>query len=176
MPSETGSEVKVYAAKNEFEPYANWIKESNKKHTEGGVIPVGRIGQFYDHRILIVGDSAGQAYPWTVEGVRPALENGINCAQRICKAFEKEDFSQNFLKSYELDWKKKYRERFWRTASVSEFIWDAEDSKIDHNINKLHSLSPQKQYDLTFENKVDWFQKAYAFGGYWRRKIVKWLK
>ena len=163
-------------AKKEFKPYSNWVKESNKSHTEGGVIPVGRIGRFYDHHILIVGDSAGQAFPWTVEGVRPALLNGLDCAQIICEAFENGNFSGDFLKSYEMGWKKKYHERFWRSASLADFIWAGEDRDIDLNIKKLNLLSPQKQYDLTFENKVNWFQKAYAFGGYWRRRFVKWLK
>jgi flavin-dependent dehydrogenase len=163
-------------AREEFQPYAQWSQLGIRQHIEGGAIPVGRIGRFVDHRLLIVGDAAGQAHPWTVEGVRPALENGKACGQMIIQAFEKGRFDRAFLQGYEQHWNTINRERFWRTTSVAEITWSRSDQDWDMLIENSKRLTAQKQLILMRDNPATFLQKLYARGGFARRTILKWIR
>ncbi|NIV13300.1 MAG: hypothetical protein GWN62_19055 [Aliifodinibius sp.] len=168
--------VKGYAdAKQSFHPYANWLQESQRQRIEAGIIPVGRIDQFVDHRLVIIGDAGGQAYPWSVEGCRPALYNGRSCARAILAAFESNQFDRSKLAVFEKEWQKENRERFWRTASVADIIWSQSDEQWDKMIKKTQRLSPQRQLYTLRDNRASWLAKIYAVGGYVRRRFVNWL-
>ena len=161
------------AAKKEFQPYAEWVKDGKRERIEAGVVPVGRIAKFTCDRVLIIGDAAGQAHPWVVEGCRPALNNGRNCAQIVQNAFAKERFDNSFLTSYERQWKKENRERFWRAASVAEIVWNLSDEKWDKMIASLGQLSPEQMLSFMRDNHASLFYQIYAVGGYVRRRLVK---
>ena len=164
-----------WSAKREFHPYADWVRPGIRQRIEGGVVPVGRIGRFVFDRILIVGDAAGQAYPWSVEGCRPCLYNGRLCAQVVLQAFAQKCFDRATLFVYERDWAWLNRERFWRTASVAELTWARSDQGWDQFIAAYQQLSPEQQIESLRENRVAAYQQIYAVAGYARRQLVKWL-
>lgn len=165
-----------WAAKREFQPYADWVKDGLRQRIESGVVPVGRIERFVADRILIVGDAAGQAYPWSVEGCRPGLYNGRLCAQVALQAFEQGSFDHSILSSFERQWSKLNLERFWRTASVAETTWSRSDRDWDQDIAAMQGISPEKQLVALRDNQASVFQRVYAVGGYVRRQLVKWLE
>lgn len=163
------------AAKKEFRPYSDWVKRGVRERVELGTVPVGRIGKFSADRILIVGDAAGQAHPWVVEGCRPALNNGRLCARVAIDAFAKERFDHAFLSAYERQWNKTNRERFWRTSSVAELVWNQSDKDWDSMIANCGRLSPEQMLISMRDNHASLFHKAYAVAGHIRRGAVKRL-
>jgi flavin-dependent dehydrogenase len=165
-----------WAAKQEFQPYADWVKEGVRQRIESGIIPIGRIGRFVADRILIVGDAAGQAHPWVVEGCRPNLYNGRLCAQVVLHAFKKKRFDRSMLASYERKWSGSNRERFWRTASVAELNLARSDQNWDWVVAATQRLSPEQQLRELRDNPASVFQQAYAVAGYVRRQFAKWVR
>lgn len=164
------------SAKRLFQPYADWVKHSQVKSLEIGTIPVGRIGRFCDHRILIVGDAGGQANPWTVEGCRPALVNGDLCAQVAMDAFRIKRFDKTSLDRFEKRWKGNNRERFWRSSSYADVMWAQPDEAWERFIGYYKKIPPERQLLQLRENYASVFGKIYAVGGYARRKVVNWAK
>jgi digeranylgeranylglycerophospholipid reductase len=164
------------SAKHEFHPYAEWVAQGVRERMEGGVVPVGRIGQFVADRILIVGDAAGQAHPWSVEGCRPSLYNGKLAAKVIMRAFDGKCFDRKALSAYEREWSKSNRERFWRSKSVADITWRRSDKEWDQFIAATTDQPPEVQMKILQDNPATRFQKVYAVGGYFRRQALKWCK
>lgn len=163
-------------AKQEVQPYAEWVKGGVRERIESGIVPVGRIRRFVDDRVLIVGDAAGQAHPWSVEGCLPSLFNGRLAANVILQAFESQCFDRQTLSVYEREWSKRNRERFWRSRSVAEITWGRSDQEWDRFIAASKSQPPEMQLKILRDNPASQFQKVYAVGGYARRQTLKWLK
>lgn len=69
-------------------------------------IPIGTC-KSYSERVLLVGDAAGQTKPWSGGGVIYGLICATCAAKTISEAFKRNDFSENFLRQYEKEWKKK---------------------------------------------------------------------
>lgn len=164
------------AARTEFPLLARQVAGSAQVSIEGGAIPVGRVERFCDDRILRVGDAAGQANPWSVEGCRPALENGVLAAQVIDFAFRSNDFQRTVLDWYEIAWKKDNRERFWRTASVAEVHWGRSDADWERFLRRYGQIPSARQYLDLRDNRTNFFGQMYSWLGFARRESLKWLR
>jgi len=164
------------AARNEFEPYRRWIEGGIQERIEAGVIPVGRIRQFFSNRILIVGDAGGQAYPWAIEGCRPSLINGRDCARVIIDAFRKRCFSKALFSTFERQWGRRNRNRFWRTSAIADLTWAYPDKTWDCIIRGSQLMTPEQHLRVLRDNDASPWQKVYAVGGYLRRQLVKWCR
>jgi digeranylgeranylglycerophospholipid reductase len=165
-----------FRAKEDFRPYADWVKRGSRERIEAGVVPVGRIARFVSDRILIVGDAAGQAHPWSVEGCRPSLVNGRICARVVLEACRKRNFDRLTLGEYERRWSEFNRERFWRASSVAEVVWKRSAQDWDRFVALAQRLSPDQQLKMLRDNEASLFQKIYAVMGYARRQLVKWVR
>lgn len=88
--------------------FCGFLKEQGKVRCE---IPARFHGHAYelyeqsepklvDDGVLLVGDSAGLAYPQSGEGIRPAVESGLIAGDVICSA--KGDYSRARLEEYRL--------------------------------------------------------------------------
>mgnify|MGYP001611871447 CR=1 FL=1 len=69
-------------------------------------IPLGTIRSTYAERIVAVGDAAGQVKPTTGGGIYFGLLCADLAAKTIVSAFKKNDFGKNFLRRYEISWRK----------------------------------------------------------------------
>ncbi len=166
-----------FASKQEFQPYAEWVKKGVVERTEAGVIPVGNIGRFVDNRIVITGDAAGQSIPWSMMGIGTGLANGRMCAEVILSAFAKKRFDRSFLSKYERKWAKLNREPFWRSLSLIEPTWIAlNDKDWDDSIKMYQNLSAEDQLRSWKHNYATLFHKVYAVAGYYRRRLAKWFR
>jgi digeranylgeranylglycerophospholipid reductase len=165
--------VGYWDAKRTFQPYADWVGAGMRQRIEGGMIPVGRVERFCADRILIVGDAAGQANPWWVEGCRPALCNGRLCAQVLLDAFNRCRFGRTALARYERHWSKVNGEKFWREASLVDLKWMRTDEEWETYISAYRRLSPQEQFESLRDDSASLFHQVYAIAGYWRRQLVK---
>lgn len=91
----------------------NLQKNGRIKYKEGNYdiirrpIPLGTLKNTALNRILVVGDAAGQVKPTTGGGIYFGLLCADLAAQTLIDAFKKKDFSHNFLRRYEINWKKK---------------------------------------------------------------------
>lgn len=165
-----------HLARAAYQPYAGMLAEAQGLHVEGGLIPVGRIGRFFDHRLLIAGDAAGHASSWTVGGCQPALENGRKAAEVALSALKRGQFDRAAFAPFERDWARENAERFWRTESVADVVWQRSEEEIDRVIALYQKMPPARQFYQLKENRVSWPEQVYARGGYARRQFSAWLK
>lgn len=70
------------------------------------LIPLGTIKNTYTDRILAVGDAAGQVKPTTGGGIYFGLLCADLAAKTVISAFKKNNFSKDFLRRYEVGWRK----------------------------------------------------------------------
>jgi len=82
------------------------IKEDNL-HFMRRPIPLGAIRNTYTDRLLVVGDAAGHVKPTTGGGIYFGLLCADLAIETTIAAFKAKDFSSNFLRRYEINWKKK---------------------------------------------------------------------
>lgn len=176
VPHYANARAGYLLAKQAFQPYSDWMKTARVVYAEYGLIPVGRIGRFVADRILIVGDAAGQAHPWVVEGCRPALYNGKKCAQVVLASLAKGRYDKSALASYEKAWKRINRERFFRDASVADIAWSRSDEDWEELLVSLRRLSPAQMLMSMKENYAPPHMRWYALAGHVRRQTAKTIK
>lgn len=105
-------EIKKIDIKKEFNNYLELLKKTEylpshikSKKLRGAPIPYqGPMQKTYSDRLVIIGDAAGFVSPLTGEGIHYAIDSGKIAAETILKAFEKDDFSAQTLKTYQDKW------------------------------------------------------------------------
>lgn len=94
--------------KAEFKQFTRNLKglENIVPVTEFGAIePVsGPIHKTYTDSVLAAGDAAGQVFAFSGEGIKYAMVSGCLAGRVISEAAKENDFSANFLSSYEKRW------------------------------------------------------------------------
>lgn len=70
--------------------------------------------------VLLVGDSAGLAYPHSGEGIRPAIESGLMAASAIVDA--RGQYTRTRLARYERDLRKRLRNRSIASAAIARIV------------------------------------------------------
>ena len=68
-------------------------------------IPIGSVAKSYAERLVVVGEAAGQVKATTGGGIYFGLLCSELAAATAAKAFRTGDFSNGFLKKYEMEWK-----------------------------------------------------------------------
>jgi len=76
-----------------------------KYEKRAAIIPTGPCRTYFD-RALLIGDAAGITKPWSFGGVIYGFHCAKIASRVVFDAFEKNNFSGNFLKAYERGWKK----------------------------------------------------------------------
>ncbi len=84
-------------------------------------IRFGGIKQSYENQLLIVGDAAGMIDPLTGEGLQYAMDAAEIAANTIFEAFQKNDFTANFLKRYQERWMKSFGKDFKWSTRMARF-------------------------------------------------------
>jgi len=82
---------------------------------------LGGIPRSYGEHLLVLGDAAGQIDPLTGEGIQYAMDGAEIAAQTLAEAFHARDWSAQFLRRYEVGWRKLFGFDFrWsRTMAVA---------------------------------------------------------
>ena len=75
----------------------------------GHYVTNGPIHRTYADRLLVCGDAAGQIYAGIGEGIYFSLKAGQLAGQTAIKALNNDTFNSDFLKEYEVHWKKLFR-------------------------------------------------------------------
>ncbi|MBI2675482.1 MAG: NAD(P)-binding protein [Candidatus Aenigmarchaeota archaeon] len=117
-----------------------------KKHA--AFIPIGPCKSYFD-RCLLIGDAAGITKPWSGGGVLYAF-NCAKIAKNVIKtAFDRNDFSERVLKSYEGQWKTKLGINIALGLVAREALKSMADRDIDSLFAKFNEKK-MSRLDMDF--------------------------
>lgn len=114
----------------------------------GGVPVSGPVEKTYTDGLMIVGDAAGQVEPFTGGGVHITAHCGRVAGEVAAKAVEREDYSGNFLKKYEKQWKNEIGKDLKESLKYRKIL----DKLSDEEINILAQFL--KKQDLKSISKM----------------------
>ncbi len=114
-----------------------------------GLIPNDGLSRktVYDNLIL-VGDSAGQANPLVLEGIRYAIRFGMVAGEIAASAISKGDTSEKTLSSYEETWKKAILAKINSASKVQSRWIGLSDQEWDRELDIIKELSADEFLDF----------------------------
>ena len=114
-----------------------------------GLIPNDGLSRktVYDNLIL-VGDSAGQANPLVLVGIRYAIRFGRVAGRVASDAIKNDDTSENALKPYETDWKKAIESKINSASKVQNRWIGLSDEQWDKELDVISELSADEFLDF----------------------------
>ena len=114
-----------------------------------GLIPNDGLSRktVYDNLILVV-DSAGQANPLVLEGIRYAIRFGRVAGKVASDAIKNDDTSENALKPYETDWKKAIESKINSASKVQNRGIGLSDEQWDKELDVISELSADEFLDF----------------------------
>ena len=114
-----------------------------------GLIPNDGLSRktVYDNLILVV-DSAGQANPLVLEGIRYAIRFGRVAGKVASDAIKNDDTSENALKPYETDWKKAIESKINSASKVQNRWIGLSDEQWDKELDVISELSADEFLDF----------------------------
>ena len=101
----------------------------------------------YDNLIL-VGDSAGQANPLVLEGIRYAIRFGEVAGKVAAAAIKNEDTSEASLMPYEKEWKKAIESKINSAIKVQNRWVGLTDEEWDRELNIINELTADEFLDF----------------------------
>jgi digeranylgeranylglycerophospholipid reductase len=114
-----------------------------------GLIPNDGLSRktVYDNLIL-VGDSAGQANPLVLEGIRYAIMFGRVAGDVSADAVKLGDTSEKSLKKYEENWQKAIKSKINSASKVQDRWIGLSDEEWDKEIEVIGELTPDEFIDF----------------------------
>ena len=114
-----------------------------------GLIPNDGLSRktVYDNLIL-VGDSAGQANPLVLEGIRYAIMFGRVAGEVSANAIKSGDTSEKSLKKYEENWKKAIKAKINSASKIQDRWIGLSDEEWDKEIEIIGKLTPDEFIDF----------------------------
>jgi len=125
------------------------LGEITKIEFHYGLIPNDGLSRktVYDNLIL-VGDSAGQANPLVLEGIRYAIRFGRVAGRVASYAIKRSDTSENALRPYETDWKKAIESKINSASKVQTRWIGLSDEQWDKELEVISELSADEFLDF----------------------------
>jgi len=114
-----------------------------------GLIPNDGLSRktVYDNLIL-VGDTAGQANPLVLEGIRYAIRFGRIAGETAANAILKGDLSEKSLEPYEENWKKSIQSKINSASKVQSRWIGLSDQEWDKELDIIKELSIDEFLDF----------------------------
>ena len=114
-----------------------------------GLIPNDGLSRktVYDNLIL-VGDSAGQANPLVLEGIRYAIMFGRVAGEVSSNAIKSGDTTEKSLKKYEENWKKEIKAKINSASKIQDRWISLSDEEWDKEIEIIGKLTPDEFIDF----------------------------
>jgi geranylgeranyl reductase family protein len=115
-------------------------KDTKINRINGAAIPNFPLEKTYSDRLIMVGDAAGLANPFTGEGIFYAMISGDIASDIIKKSLEINDTSSNFLYKYEANW----RNEFGKDLNLfikSAKLWNRENENFIKHVSRDRILS-----------------------------------
>ncbi|MFH1316416.1 MAG: NAD(P)/FAD-dependent oxidoreductase [Candidatus Woesearchaeota archaeon] len=125
------------------------------KPSYSGIFPTnGAINKSYSKRMIVCGNAAGQVYAGAGEGIYFALKAGKIAGKVALNAVNKNDFSSDYLKRYEMIWKHSFGDQIKASLVFADIlVAGLNNNKLDY----IFSLPTEKELvDLFMHGKVSW--------------------
>lgn len=114
-----------------------------------GLIPNdGLLRKTVHDGLILVGDSAGQANPLVLEGIRYAIKFGRVAGKIAAKAVRKGDVSQKILAEYEENWRKAIQSKINSAKKVQDRWIQLTDEQWDAELDVIKELNAQEFIDF----------------------------
>jgi flavin-dependent dehydrogenase len=127
----------------------------------GHYVTNGPIHRTYSDRLLVCGDAAGQVFAGIGEGIYFSLKAGQLAGQTAIKAVKKDSFNRQFLKEYEVHWKKS----FGRQLNAGLILATNLFFLMRHNLvlKVLKIISPNEILNIWFNGIVSFRLKIFYY-------------
>ena len=96
----------------------------------GAPIPISYLKKTYGQRSLLVGDAGGIVKPLTGGGIYTGIVSAKHAARALTEAFEKEDYSVNYLSRYQNYWKSEIGRELWMDGLVQRMFARLSDNSL----------------------------------------------
>lgn len=96
----------------------------------GAPIPISYLRKTYGQRTLLVGDAGGIVKPLTGGGIYTGIVSAKHAAKALVEAFEKSDFSSEFLSRYQKYWKAEIGRELWMDGLVQRMFARLSDKSL----------------------------------------------
>lgn len=100
------------------------------------------------NNLLLVGDSAGQANPLVLEGIRYAIKFGRVAGKVAADAIKKGQTNEKALYPYEDNWKKEIESKIKSAGKIQDRWIGLTDEKWDKELDIIKELSPEEFLDF----------------------------
>ena len=98
--------------------------------------------------MILVGDSAGQANPLVLEGIRYAIRFGRIAGDVAANAILENDTSEKSLSLYEKTWKKSIEAKINSASKVQNRWIGLSDEEWDKELDIIKELKPEEFLDF----------------------------
>jgi len=100
------------------------------------------------NNLILVGDTAGQANPLVLEGIRYAIQFGRVAGKVAAKAIKSGDTSEKALLPYEQNWRKQIESKINSAIKVQNRWIGLSDSQWDKELDIIKELKPDEFLDF----------------------------
>ena len=123
-------------------------------------IPLKPPSRTYGHRILAVGDVAGQVKPTTGGGIYYALLASDAASDCLDDAIRRDDFSASRLSSYEREWKSLLSRELKVGSLARRFFESLDDDQISYLANAITANGLPSHLAGSLMPSFDWHSRA----------------
>jgi flavin-dependent dehydrogenase len=131
-------------AKHHMHPFSTMLQDSQPLEAEVGSVPAEPVKKLAADNVMRVGDAAGHATPHMMEGIRPCIESGMLCGGVAAEAYNKGNFSQDFLKKYENLWHNQHKLQYLYLLSEADVNFSHDDRKVEGSIRSQARRSTER--------------------------------
>ncbi len=123
-------------------------------------IPLKPPSRTYGHRILAVGDVAGQVKPTTGGGIYYALLASDAASDCLDEAIKRDDFSAGHLSTYEREWKSLLSKELKVGSLARRFFESLDDEQISYLANVVAANGLSSHLVGSLMPSFDWHSRA----------------
>ncbi|MFB5647821.1 MAG: NAD(P)/FAD-dependent oxidoreductase, partial [Candidatus Nitrosomaritimum yanchengensis] len=100
------------------------------------------------NNLILVGDSAGQANPLVLEGIRYAIKFGRIAGKVAAQAIQNGKTDEKALAPYEENWRKEIESKINNAGKVQDRWIGLSDEEWDKELNIIKELRPEEFLDF----------------------------
>jgi digeranylgeranylglycerophospholipid reductase len=116
------------------------LKNAEPLRFLAGAVPVANPVETVRDNLILIGDAARHVDPITGGGLTHCLEGGKIAGETIGKAIQEQNFSKEFLSTYEESWKKAFGQKIKRNYLVKEIMLDMDDKTFNMIAHSLKDI------------------------------------
>ena len=148
IPRKKTTEYGMMSSDASFKTLESFFKLGAISEKKASLIPIGP-SKTYFNRVLLIGDAAAQVKPWSGGGVVYGLTCAKIAVNVIKEALKENNFSEEFLKRYEDQWKNAIGKNITAGLMFREFYKDCSENDIE-KFFEIASKASMSNLDMDF--------------------------